>query len=161
MNQSFNVSQLSVHRTYTPDVVELTLTDIAKRFVFIIDRGSIKDTINTLFKEPPNRKLEYRGFPYFEQIHNHLKDPESTGLLVVVTKPTDTFTDKHFNEHGDVYQTLSRQYCKPIVLHMQSENDDCKILESFSDVVLRRQEVFGRLQVECVKNRLEERVSLS
>lgn len=161
MNQSFNVSQLSVRRTYTPDVVELTLTDIAKRFVFIIDRGSIKDTINTLFKEPPNRKLEYRGFPYFEQIHNLLKDPESTGLLVVVTKPTDTFTDKHFNEHGDVYQTLSRKYRKPIVLHMQSETGGCEVFESFSDVALQRQEVFGQLQVECVKNRLEERVRLS
>lgn len=161
MNQSFNVSQLSVHRTYTPDVVELTLTDIAKRFVFIIDRGSIKDTINTLFKEPPNRKLEYRGFPYFEQIHDHLKDPESTGLLVVVKHPTDMFTEKHFNEHGDMYQTLSRKYRKPIVLHMQSENGGCEIFESFSDVVLQRQEVFGHLQVECVKNRLEERVRLS
>ena len=161
MNQSFNVSQLSVHCTYTPDVVELTLTDIAKRFVFIIDRGSIKDTINTLFKEPPNRKLEYRGFPYFEQIHNHLKDPESTGLLVVVKHPTDMFTEKHFNEHGDMYQTLSRKYRKPIVLHMQSENGGCETFESFSDVVLQRQEVFGHVQVECVKNRLEERVRLS
>lgn len=161
MNTSFNVSQLSARRIYTPDVVELKLTDIAHRFVFIIDRGSLKDTINTLFKETPNRKLEYKGFPYFEQIHQQLKDPESTGLLVVVSHPLDNFTDKHFKEHGDVYQTLSRKYRKPIVLHMQSDEGGCEVMEGFADVVLQRQEVFGQLQVECVKNHLEERVRLS
>lgn len=158
MNQSFNVSQLSVHRTYTPDVVELNLIDIAKRFVFIIDRENIKEKVSTLFNQMPNRTIEYRGFPYFEQIICALKDPKSTGLLVIVKNPANMFEDKHFKEHANEYQTLSRKYQKPIVLHMRSADGSCEVVGDYADVVLQRQEVFGHVQVECLKNRLEERV---
>ncbi len=156
MNQSFNVSQLSVHRSYTSDVVELNLTDIAKRFVFILDREGVDSNIETLFKTLPNRKLSYRGFPYTEQIQTALKDPESTGLLIVLSKGIETFTDRHFHEHGNAYQELSRKYKKPIILHMVSESGKCDVLETYSDVMLQRQDIYGLTHVECVKNRLME-----
>lgn len=158
MKPTFNTATLSPHRLYTPDVVELKLTDIASRFVTIIDRGVVEDKIENLFQTLPNRKLSYRGFPYAEQIHTALKDPESTGLLIEVSKGIETFTERHFHEHGNIYQELSRKYKKPVILHMVSKSGKCDVLETYSDVMLQCQDIYGLTHVECVKNRLMELV---